>query len=229
MIWFDVYDGTLTTGTFELEHSVTGGDGGFQVQANRDASAIEIVRDQIVPYILNPSRPWAADVTGCALEVVKIATRLSIRLTFSGPNPTFSYTFADSEWAICTGAPSLGGGGTVLQFDPPSLGGDLACDLGTINWLRRDNQEGVKCRAGSWRMEHPSLVCRRPSIQAYLSPAENYTLGRSLESASDPRKAYVYDEGSATWRRVVVGQITQEIMEDDWTQIPTTFEVLGEV
>lgn len=222
MIWFRT--GGWTNGTLELEHA--DGNEAMDVEVASDEHAIDVA-ERIRVWILDAARPWSSSISGCTVRVVATGVRLSLVFDLAGTDPDFDFVSLDTEVSANLGEPSLGT--ASLVFTPPVGRGDLACDLGTRNWSRHDSAEGTRCRRGSWRMEHPAFVSRHPSVEAVLDADELFACCKALEAATDPREAYVYDEGAGLWRKVTVGEVVLETDDDDWTWTNLRVQVLGGV
>lgn len=173
-------------------------------------------------WLANASRPWAAAITGVALAVEDDTKRRRFRYTYTGPGTlTFVSIVPNATWISRFGDTSLATPGTCAA--------SCAATPGSLPWERWDNEPGERGRQGAWRPGHPQLAHRRPDVELFLTLEQAYALTQAIRLASQPRTAYIYDEGAAVWRFVTLGKLDLKHPADDYRRVIGTLDVLGGV
>lgn len=168
-------------------------------------------------WLDNPARPWAVPVTGVALVIESDGVRHRFRFVVSGVG--FTDATASAEWISRFGDTGLA--------TPTGALGTCASTPGTTNWRRWDNEEGVRCRAGSWRFGHSKTSHRRPTVELAMSNDEAFALGEAMRYAAQPRRAYLFDESKQLWRLVSLGLLEWDQEPDDAHRVTGRLHVLG--
>lgn len=168
------------------------------------------------------SRPWSGVVPSVAMEVLDDGSRLYFHYTtasdfdFSGATPAWQSRI--SVWSNAVG--SIFG----------TTRGSCSAVPGSLMWERWDTETGARNRRGSWRVGHPTLSHRRPTVSLEMDLYQAMTFNEGLRLAPDPRRAYVFDEVLDDYRMCVIGEARlQPLADDDVTKVVGTLEVLGEV
>ncbi len=171
-------------------------------------------------WLAGASRPWAASISSVTLTVQDDgAGRLRFVYSFTGSTPTFVSKTPTASWIARFGDTSLA--------TPSSCPSSCSHTSGATAWEHWDTERGDRCRASGWRWDHALLAPRRPIVELYMNQSQAYAFTAALRLASQPRRAYLYDEDRDTWRRVEVGEHELREPDDDYKRLQGRLEVLG--
>lgn len=171
------------------------------------------------------ARAWAGALTSVSWTVEDNGDG-RVCFVYAAVGTTFTSFTCDAEAAerirVSKTSVSSGASGTCR--------GSCSAIPGSRVWERWDIDQGARNRLASWRMGHPLLAHRRPSIELAMDLYQTFALCEAVRIAAQPRTAYVYDEAGATWRLVTVGRhMIEPHTADDTTKTIGTLDVLGGV
>lgn len=172
-------------------------------------------------WLADAARPWAAAISSVTLTIEEAADEARVRFvyTFAGSTPTFTSITPTATWTARMGDTSASPAGPC----PASCSGVF----GTTLWERSPGQIGTPCRDASWCMEPASASLRLPIVELALTRAQAWAWGDAKRRASQPRRAYVYDEMGAAWRHVTVGEDALEHPDGDVLLVTGTLQLAG--
>ncbi len=199
---------TWTHGTYGAATYTVSGD------AQNPYAIYQALRD----WLDDPARPWAAGVATVTLVIADAASgEHYFYFTFTGSDFNFTVIAPNATWLARAGNPG----------DSTPAPGTCTSIPGSTPWERWDVNPGERSRKGAWRAGHPAVSHRRPEVELGLSLEQAFALSKALRLAAQPRQAYLYDEGGATWRLVSVGRCDLRHPADDATVVIGTLDVLG--
>lgn len=184
-----------------------------------EASAEEVnpldLAEALREWIADPSRGWASEVSEVTLTVGDDRVRHRFEyswtgsLVFSSVDPEIAEVLGDLTASPATAIPSSCAGRAV-----------------TSGWQRRDSEEGVRVREGSYRVGHALHSLREPDCVLHLTLAQTMALAQAQLLCPQPRTGYVWDESAQTWRWCGIGVIAPE-HPGDVTRALVRLEVVG--
>lgn len=193
-------------------------------------NAFEVAQD-LRSWMLDPARGWFPVMTGVT---VAIAPGNDGRVwfvytpTFSSPNAELTFERSGTDHVVLWNKRMAVKASTEFLNPAGATRGSCSAIPGTVLWERVDNEEGARCRAGSFRVGHPTLSPRRPTVELGLDLRQAWAFGEAARIAASPRRGYVYDEAGATWWLVTIGRHDlQPHKPDDHTKAVGTIELLG--
>lgn len=169
-------------------------------------------------WLTNGARPWAGSLTSVSWSVEPDGAG-GLVFVFVPVGTVFTHFYMDGEvqWAA-----------RLSGIDAGAQVGTVAATVASMTWERWDTEGGARCRSVSWRVGHPLGTHRRPSVELALDLDGAWALSEAMRVAIQPRRAYLYDELTDSWRAVTVGRIdTKPHRPDDPTGMLATIEVLG--
>lgn len=193
----------------------THASGAATYEVSGDANnPLDVARD-LVLWLDNAERPWPK-FSLVTMTVGDDGRRHRFSFAFTGSTP-FVSVVPNAAWIACFGDTS--------QSPPTTARGTLARKLASFGWMPHDNQRGAATREGSFRMGHQGFAFRRPRVEDRLTPLEVHILSECQEYAARQREAYLLER--ETWRKLVVGAIAVEDVEDDATRFDVTITSVG--
>lgn len=183
-------------------------------------NAYDVAQD-LRTWLDDPARPWAAHISTVALSVTtKADGRHGFQYSYGGGGTlTFIAVTGSGSWDSRFGAEVAGVAG--------SAPGTVSSTPGSIMWDQWDQDQGTRCRVGSWRFANPLLVNRHPSVELAFDLDEAYYFCDAIRLASQPRTAYIWDEAAQLWRWSTLGRHELEHPDGDYTRVTGTLEVVG--
>lgn len=177
----------------------THADGAATYTVSGDEQNAYEVAEDLRDWLDAGARPWAGSISSVTLTVEEDADERRMRFvyTFAGSTPTFISKTPTATW--------------IAMFGDTSASPVTACAascsgiVGTQKWERESTAEGVRSRSGSLRMEPANASLRIVTGSLAFTPGQVYAWNDAIRQAAQPRRAYVLDERSATWRAVTVG------------------------
>lgn len=105
--------------------------------------------------------------------------------------------------------------------------GGCGASVASLGWEQRVAGDGGRSRRASWQFGHGLHAHRRPEVRIPMNLDQAGAFHESIRLATQPRRAYIYDELDDVWRRVTVGRHTLEHLGDDYRRVIATLDVAG--
>lgn len=201
------------------------GNATYTVDVHGDEDNAYTVATAFAAWLDAGARPWAAAVTALAWTVQDNGDgRVCFVYAATGTNFT-SFTCggaAATRIRVSKTSTSSGASGSTI--------GSCSALPGTVMWDRWDTDSGMRNRIAPWRSGHGLYSHRRPSVELFMDLEQAYAFGEAIRTAAQPRRGYLYDEMSDTWRFVTIGKHSlAPHTGNDTTMMAGTLDVLGGV
>ena len=190
---------TNDTWTWALDVTVAGN---LRTYTNSATDAVSAVAALLV-WLNAAGRPWYGTRTFSCVWQRSSATGASLPV-LSATGGTFAISaaaLATLGWAAAAGVSHVLSTGAAGTWSPLS-GVSVLRDVRLLS-------AGDACANGAVRPGVPGLACRLPKIDAVGTAADAARLAAVLASASNPRRAQVWQVHTQSWVEVALGAVSR--------------------